>query len=215
VKAGRRTLVKICGITRIEDAMAALRAGADWLGFIRTPISPRYRSAEECARLVESAREQATRPFEAVGVYVNPELEYLYEDSYVTGMDRIQFHGDEPMELVRMSPLPAIKALRVRDAESLRQAEDYPGVTLLTDTYDPSLRGGTGKRFDPELCKGLAAEREVILAGGLTPENVAEAVRRVRPFGVDVSSGVEIEAGIKDAQKIADFVSAVREGDGG
>jgi phosphoribosylanthranilate isomerase len=215
VRNGSRTIIKICGITRVEDAMAALRAGADWLGFVRTPDSPRYRSGEVCATLVEDIREQATRPFEAVGVYVNPDLGELYEDSYRTGMDRIQFHGDEPMECVRLSPAPAIKALRIRDEAAVGQARDYPGVTLLLDAYDASKRGGTGKRFDPSWCVELAHRREVILAGGLTPENVEEAVRQVRPFGVDVSSGVELEPGIKDAQKIADFVAAVREGDGG
>lgn len=210
-----RTLIKICGITRIEDGRAALRAGADWLGFIRWPGSPRYRSSQECAETIEALRQSEPRPFDAVGVYVNPSPEEVMEDSYLTGVDRLQLHGDETAEFLRSLPLPAIKTLRIRDAASIARAEDYPGFMLLTDTYDTAVAGGTGRRYDPALLGDLVRRRQVLVAGGLAPDNVADIVRRLRPFGVDVSSGIELSPGVKDARKIADFVAAVREGDGG
>lgn len=208
-----RTLIKICGITRVEDGLAALEAGAEWLGFIRWAGSPRWRSSEACAEVLGEIRERTHRAFEAVGVYVNPTHEELHEDAYLTGVDRIQLHGNESPEFARHLPMPVIKTLQIRDAESVQVAEEYPGLTLLTDTHDPLLPGGTGRQYDPALLEGLVARRRVLVAGGLKPENVAEVVRRLHPFGVDVSSGVEVAPGIKDAEKIADFVAAVREGD--
>ncbi len=209
------TLIKICGITRAEDGLAALRAGADWLGFIRWPGSPRYREAEDCLQTIEAIREQADRPFEAVGVYVNPSPIEIYEDAMVAGVDRAQMHGDEAPDFVRRLPLPVIKTIRVRDEASLRLADEYPELTLLTDTHDPVLPGGTGRTYDPALLVNLVKQRRVLVAGGLASDNVAGVVRFLRPFGVDVSTGVEISPGIKDPQKIADFVAAVREGDDG
>lgn len=211
----RRTIVKICGITRTRDAVTALEAGADWLGFIRWPGSPRWRPVSECVRVIEEARDRAGRDFLAVGVYVNPELEEFFEDVDRAGIDCIQFHGDERPEFVRTMQLPVIKTLRVRDAGSLRLADAYPDVTLLADTFHPVLPGGTGQAYDPALLTDLVAHRRVIVAGGLNAANVAGVVRFLRPYGVDVSSGVEVSPGIKDGQKIADFVRAVREADAG
>lgn len=210
-----RTLVKICGITRTEDALAALRAGADWLGFIRWPGSPRWLPAEACSRVIEETRERAGRDFQAVGVHMNSDPDEFFEDVDRSGIDRLQLHGDETPDFVRRMQLPVMKTIRVRDAGSLKLADEYPGVPLLTDTYDPVLPGGTGRSYDPALLADLVARRRVMVAGGLTPQNVAGVVRFLRPFGVDVSSGVETAPGIKDHQKIADFVAAVREGDGG
>lgn len=210
-----RTLIKICGVTRAGDGIAAVEAGADWLGFIRWPGSRRFREAPECAETIEAIRAGTDRPFEAIGVYVNPAPEEIYEDAMLTGVDRAQLHGDEAAEYVQRLPLPVIKTIRVRDEVSLKLADDYPDLTLLTDTHDPAVPGGTGRSYDPNLLVDLVRRRRVIVAGGLTPENVAGVVRFLRPFGVDVSSGVETEPGIKDHQKIADFVAAVREGEGG
>jgi phosphoribosylanthranilate isomerase len=215
LNAEHQTLIKICGITRAEDGLAALRAGANWLGFIRWPGSPRFREAEDCARTIEEIRSSADRPFEAVGVYVNPAPVELYEDSMLTGVDRAQLHGDEAPDYVSRLPLPVIKTIRIRDEDSLRRADDYPEMALLTDTHDPALPGGTGRSYDPALLVDLVRRRRVLVAGGLTPASVVGVVRFLRPFGVDVSSGVEQSPGIKDHQKIADFVAAVREGDGG
>lgn len=208
-----RTLIKICGITRVEDGLAALEAGADWLGVIRWQVSPRYRASSLCRDMVEELRERAGRPFDVVGVYVNQEPDEILEDSYLVGADRLQLHGDESMSLIKMMPLPVIKTIRMKDANSVARADEYPGLTLLADADDPIRYGGTGRRFDPDWISELTSRRRVIVAGGLLAGNVGELVRRLHPFGVDVSSGVELEPGIKDPQKIADFVAAVREGD--
>lgn len=206
-------LIKICGITRAEDGIAAVNAGADWLGFVRWPGSPRFREADACAETIDAIRAGTERSFEAVGVYVNPSPEELYEDSMVTGVDRAQLHGDEATEYVQRVPLPVIKTIRIRDASSLKLADDYPDLPLLTDTHDPALPGGTGRGYDPKLLVDLVARRQVIVAGGLTPGNVGGVVRFLHPYGVDVSSGVESAPGVKDPQKIADFVAGVREGE--
>jgi phosphoribosylanthranilate isomerase len=210
-----RTLIKICGITRTEDALAALHAGADWLGFIRWPGSPRWRPAEACRRVIEETRDRAGREFQAVGVYVDSDTDEFFEDIDRSGIDRLQLHGSETPDFLTRMQLPVVKTIRVRDAASLELADEYPDVTLLTDTEHPVLPGGTGQSYDPALIADLVARRRVMVAGGLHPGNVAGVVRFLRPYGVDVSSGVEVSPGIKDHQKIADFVAAVREGDGG
>ena len=208
-------IVKICGIARVEDGLAALEAGADWLGFIRWEGSKRFRPLQECADLLGRIRAEAGRRFQAVGVYVDAPLDSIRREVDRAGFDRVQFHGDETMETIRQSPIPAIKAIKISDAESIARADDFPGVDLLTDTADPSLPGGTGRGYDVALLGDLARRRRVIVAGGLRPENVGEVVSQLRPFGVDVSSGVEQAPGIKDAEKVRAFVRAVREAEAG
>ncbi|MCE5228716.1 phosphoribosylanthranilate isomerase [bacterium] len=208
-------IIKICGITRVEDGMAALGAGADWLGFIRWPKSPRWRADQEMARIIRELRERAPKPFQAVGVYVDSPVDDIERDAERLGLDRVQLHGDESPEVAAALSRPAIKVIRVRDAESLRRADDFPGIDLLADTFDPALPGGTGRGYDYGLLRELAARRRVIIAGGLTPENVGAVVASLMPFGVDVSSGVESEPGVKDHARIISFIQAARAGAAG
>ncbi len=209
IEAGYHPLVKICGITRLEDGLAALAAGADWLGFIRWARSPRWREVGETAELVRALRARAAGRFEAVGVWVDAERELIEREADAIGLDRIQLHGDETPELAGTLSRPVIKVLRVRDAASLRRAEDFPNVDLLADTFDPALPGGTGRGYDYELLRGLAARRRVIIAGGLNPATVGPVVAGLRPAGVDVSSGVESAPGIKDHERVREFITAV------
>lgn len=206
----RRTIIKICGITRVEDGLAAIEAGADWLGFIRVPRTPRHRMLEACAETLSELRLRAAAPFEAVGVFVDAPLDTILSEIDALKFDRIQLHGDEPASLAERIPVPAIKTIKIHDEASAHRAEEFPGIMLLADTADPNLPGGTGRSYDARLIRPLASRRSVILAGGLRPETVADAVRLARPFGVDVSSGVEASPGIKDAEKIRTFIQAVR-----
>lgn len=204
-------IVKVCAITRVEDGLAALQAGADWLGFIRWPKSKRYRMTEEAVATLAALRRQAPRPFEAVGVYVDPTRELLDEEVPRLGLDRVQLHGDESPDFVKSLPWPVLKALRPRDAHVLRRlAETYAEFPLLVDAFDPEQPGGTGRTWDYAMLQELVAQRAVIVAGGLHPGNVGDIVKRLRPWGVDVASGVESEPGIKDPDLVKRFVEAAR-----
>ena len=207
------TFIKICGITRPDDGLAALEAGADALGFIRVPGTPRFRLLTECVRLIQSIRERAGRDFEAVGVYVDPDPDAIAHEIEAAGFDRVQLHGAEPLSLIQALGVPAIKTIKISDASSLDRAEEYPGVDLLADTADPRLHGGTGRGYDASLLAPLVSRRRVIVAGGLHPGNVAGIVRHLHPYGVDVSSGVESAPGVKDPAKIRAFIQAVRQAD--
>ena len=214
-----RTIVKICGVTRLEDARVALAAGADWLGFIRWPRSPRFRPIDELADLLSALRaDPAAPPFDAVGVYVNAAPADIESELARAGFDRIQLHGDEPSDfasaLARDLARPILKAVPIIDESSLARAAAYEGVDLLTDAHDPARRGGTGRPFDYALLRPLAARRRVIVGGGLTAETVAAVIRDVRPWGVDVSSAVETAPGVKDAALVRRFIDAVRNAGG-
>ncbi len=211
------TLIKICGITRLEDGLSALGAGADWLGFIRYAKSKRHRPIEDCAEVVKRLRAEAEHPFKAVAVYVDAPQDVIRAEIDQAGFDRVQLHGAETMRVVQAlaASVPVIKAIKISDADSLARADAFPGVDLLTDTEDPNLPGGTGRGYDVGLLEELAARRRVIVAGGLNVNNVGEVVRRLHPFGVDVSSGVEVSPGIKDPKTIREFIRAVREADAG
>ena len=202
-----RTRVKICGITRIEDALAAARAGADAIGLVFEPKSPRYVKPDQALSIV-----RALPPFvTVVGLFVNAAPDTVETVLGRVPLDLLQFHGDETPEQCRRYHRPYIKAIHMRPETNLpEQARRYADAEgLLLDTASANVAGGSGEAFDWSLVpSGLA--KPVILAGGLTPENVAEAVRRVHPFAVDVSSGVEQAKGIKDAGKISAFIEAVR-----
>ncbi|MBZ5560256.1 MAG: phosphoribosylanthranilate isomerase [Acidobacteriia bacterium] len=188
-------LVKICGITRPEDAEAAAQAGAAAVGFIFWPESPRYvdpfRARAIAARLP---------PFvTTVGVFVNQAADYIMGVASLVRLGAVQLHGDETPDAGAALPLPVIKAIMLGDA---RLATWPARTTILLDAHDPVRRGGTGQTIDWNAAAAVAAQRRTLLAGGLTPENVREAVTRVRPFGIDVSSGVERAPGIKDPERI-------------
>ena len=193
-------LVKVCGITRLEDAIAAVDAGAHAIGFVFWPDSPRfvdpYRARAIAARLP---------PFvTAVGLFVNQPLSHVNGVAALVRLGAAQLHGDETPEFAAGVTAPVIRALPV-DAAAAWPA----GTTLLLDAHDPVKRGGTGRTIDWAAAADLAAHRRVLLAGGLTPDNVADAIARVRPFGIDVSSGVERAPGVKDHQRLRALFEAV------
>jgi phosphoribosylanthranilate isomerase len=200
--------VKICGITRAEDLHAACAAGADALGFVFYARSPRHVAAETVAALLRQLP-----PFvQSVGLFVDADPAFIESVLRVAPLDLLQFHGDEtPADCARHGR-PYIKAIRVNpDTDLLKCAADFDAARgLLLDAFVPGVPGGTGERFDWNLIPPNLP-RPVILSGGLDPGNVAEAVRTVRPWAVDVSSGVEASKGIKDAQKIARFIANAKE----
>lgn len=198
--------VKICGITSVADALAASEAGADALGFMFYPPSPRFVSNTVAREIIRELP-----PFLArVGVFVDPTEEQVRQAIAETGIDTLQLHGNETPEFCRRFGLKTLKAFRVRDAESLRAAEPFTTEAWLLDSYVAGQLGGTGARFNWELATEAARRHCVILAGGLTPENAAEAVRVVGPYGLDVSSGVESSPGRKDAAKVRAFIAAAK-----
>ncbi len=198
--------VKICGITSVADALAAAEAGADALGFMFYPPSPRYLSNAAAREIIRELP-----PFIArVGVFVDPTEEQVRQAIAETGIDTLQFHGNETPEFCRRFGLKTLKAFRVRDAESLRETVPFTTEAWLLDSYVAGQLGGTGARFNWDLATEAALRHCVILAGGLTPENAAEAVRKVRPYGLDVSSGVESAPGRKDAAKVRAFIAAAK-----
>ena len=201
-----RTRVKICGITSRQDAQTAVRLGADALGLVFYPPSPRCVSVEEARGIVERLP-----PFVCVvGLFVNPSRDEIGEVLGGVRIDLIQFHGSECPDYCAEHGRPYIKAIRMRsDVDLLAEEARYAGASgLLLDAYRPGVPGGTGEAFDwSRIPPGLAGR--VILAGGLTPDNVADAVRQVRPYAVDVSGGVEREKGRKDPDKIARFMQGV------
>lgn len=204
---GAELFVKICGITRIEDAELCIDAGASAIGLNFVPTSKR-RLGEDVARaLVEQVRGRIL----TVGVVADLPPRELERIASATGVDRLQLHGHEAPDEVRAAGPRAFKAVRIGDAADAALAATFPGDWLLLDAQakDGEL-GGTGVRFDWELARSLVRERRVILAGGLDPQNVAEAVATLRPFGVDVASGVEASPGVKDAARVRAFVAAAR-----
>ena len=198
--------VKICGITSAADALAAVDAGADALGFMFYAPSPRNVNFDVAAEIIRQLP-----PFVAkVGVFVNPAEDEVRRAILECGLDTLQFHGEETPEFCRRFGLKTMKAFRVRDAESLRQTDAYANEAWLLDSYVAGQLGGTGARFNWELATEAARRHTVLLAGGLTAENAAEAVRKVRPYGLDVSSGLESAPGRKDAAKVGAFIAAAK-----
>jgi phosphoribosylanthranilate isomerase len=201
------TLVKICGLTSPADALAAAAAGADALGFMFYEKSPRHLTIKTAAEIAGQLPPFVVK----VGVFVNAPEETVLRAIGECGLNLLQFHGDETPEYCGLFPVMTVKAFRIRDAESLKQLSQYQTDAWLLDTWMPDKPGGTGATFNWDLA--VAAQKlgkPIFLAGGLTPENVADAVRRVRPYAVDVSSGVEASPGKKDHAKVAAFIQAVK-----
>lgn len=199
--------VKICGLTRPEDALAAARDGADALGLVFYEASPRAVSIEQARKIV-----YALPPFvSSVGLFVDAPAETVREVLKQAPLSMLQFHGDESPDYCRQFQLPYLKAIRVRPQTDLAaMARDYADAAgLLLDAWVQGVPGGTGETFNWDLIpQGL--DKPLILAGGLTPENVAAAVRQVRPWAVDVSGGVEREKGSKDPAKMALFIKGAK-----
>jgi len=200
--------VKICGITSVADGVAAAEAGADMIGLMFYERSPRNLSIATAAEI-----SRALSPFIVkVGVFVNPTEDAVLRAIGECGVTLLQFHGEEGPEFCTQFGVMSMKAFRVRDAAALDALPHYPTDAYLLDAYSPDAHGGTGAKFNWDLA--IAAKQHgkpIFLAGGLTPENVGEAVRKVAPFGVDVSSGVESAPGKKDHAKIKAFLQAVRQ----
>ena len=223
--------VKICGITNLEDARCAAEAGADFLGFIFYPPSPRYIAPEQAGEITQAIRAEFTDTSPRfVGVFVDEPINAVRATIETAGLDLAQLHGAEtPADIAALAPY-AFKALRPQtlteaqealrqylpqriewiptDISSIQPAESIP--ELLVDAYHPKQKGGTGLAVDVEIARWMAERCRLLLAGGLTPENVADAITQVHPWGVDVSSGVEAAKGKKDHTKVKAFIEATK-----
>ncbi len=199
--------IKICGITNRDDALAALNYGADALGFVFYPKSPRSITPEEAKNLISTLPPFIT----SVGVFVNMEKNELERTASYTGLDVVQLHGSEPPEYCNLSK-KVIKAIRVKDLADLEPLKHYASASaFLLDTYSPTEIGGTGQVFNWEIAVEARKFGKIILAGGLTPDNIEEAVSLVQPYGIDVSSGIESSIkGKKDHNKIRQFIERAR-----
>ncbi|MDP6794305.1 MAG: phosphoribosylanthranilate isomerase [Verrucomicrobiota bacterium] len=199
--------VKICGITSPEDARAAVEAGADALGFMFYEPSPRCITPEQAAAIIDELPAHVAK----VGVFVDADEAMVRTTAATVGLDTLQFHGNEPPNFCARFELQTIKAFRVKDSDSLSQLPDYDTDAWLLDSHVQGMPGGTGERFNWDLAvEAKRFGRPILLAGGLTTDNAAEAVSQVAPFGLDVSSGVEAAPGCKDATKVATFVVSAK-----
>ncbi|MCA9537081.1 MAG: phosphoribosylanthranilate isomerase [Myxococcales bacterium] len=206
------TRVKVCGVRTPEDALMCADAGVDTLGLNFWPGTPRCVDVPTAQRIVAALAGRV----EVVAVFVDQGLDFVRHVRAETGISWVQLHGEETPEDVAALLPTAYKALGVSDTSPLDEVRRYPGEHILLDArVSGAMPGGTGTRFDWALATSVAAERKLTLAGGLTPENVAECVRLVRPYRVDVASGVESAPGVKDADKVAAFVRGARTGDRG
>lgn len=198
--------VKICGLTCVEDALAAVEAGADALGFVFD--RGRHQVTPEQARAIIAA----LPPFVSiVGVFVNEDAAVVRQTAKFCQLDTLQFQGEESPDYCASFSRRVIKGFKIKDEASLKRLAEYAVAAYLLDSYVAGQSGGTGRSFNWELARGLSASRPIILAGGLTPANVSRAISVVQPFAVDVSSGVENESGRKDPQKMIDFVRQARQ----
>ncbi len=201
-----RIKVKICGTTSLKDAFLAVESGADAIGFIFYKMSPRNISQKEAKEIILQLP-----PFiETVGVFVNETSDKINRIAEQCKLNSIQLHGEESPALCRRVKRKVIKAFRVKNADSLKSIASYDVSGFLLDSYNGGSKGGTGQVFDWNLALRVKKQGPVILAGGLNPYNVFTAIHRVKPYGVDVCSGVEKSPGIKDHEKIREFIKSVR-----
>jgi len=201
--------IKICGITNLDDALVATELGADAVGFIFYEKSPRFINPKTAALIIRELP-----PFVAtVGVFVNEPPDRVIDTAKEAGVGCVQLHGDETPEYCSSLGLRTIKALRVKDASVLNMLRSYSVSGILLDTYREGVPGGTGETFDWEIAAEAASAGRIILSGGLTPENIREAIEKVGPYAVDVSSGVESTPGRKDHEKLRKFFEQVRTDD--
>ena len=201
------TEIKICGITRLEDALCAAESGADAVGFIFHPASPRYIAPERARKIIAQLPGEITK----VGVFVNREADEVERTAALCGLDLIQLHGDESPEYCRRFPQErVIKAVFPRTPGDLRSLEPYEVRAFLADARDAGRYGGTGKRSDWKLAAKLRASHPLILAGGLDAGNIAEALAAVAPHAVDINSGCERAPGIKDHDRMRQIIGMIR-----
>lgn len=202
------TRVKICGITTPEDALAAVEAGADALGFVFYEKSPRHIFPEEAKRIISQLP-----PFvQTVGLFVNEQPEVVNQISKICRLGLVQLHGDETPDYCRQIEQRVMKAFRIRSMTCLDPIGDYRLSGCLLDAYSPAAFGGTGQSFNWEIAQeAVRRGQKIVLAGGLTPDNVAEAIHQVDPYAVDVSSGVEYAPGKKDLDKVRQFIRNAKE----
>jgi phosphoribosylanthranilate isomerase len=200
-------LIKICGITNTEDAMVAADLGADAIGFVFAP-SPRQISPDKAREIIMALPSRV----QTVGVFVDEDSEKVTSTASICRLDLLQFHGKESADYCGRFGQRIIKAVRVESQSDLEGCSEYQGVVdaFLLDTYVPGQQGGTGLTFDWNLAVEAKRFGRIILAGGLNPDNVAAAVTAVRPYAVDASSGLEQKPGVKDHEKMASFIQAVR-----
>ena len=217
--------IKICGLTKLDQAQAIAQMGANALGFICVPSSPRYISAAAIGQITSKLTNFNLTSFsdrlDLVGVFLNASASEIYETLELGGLNAVQLHGDESPEfcyemrshLEQTKPyVKLIKALRVKDQAGLEQAKLFSDAVdvILLDAYDPQMAGGTGKTLDWQMLRDFRPDCLWWLAGGLSPENVAEAIALVSPNGVDVSSGVELSAGDKDLSKVKKLIAIAK-----
>ena len=200
--------VKICGMTQLKDALFAVEQGVNAVGFIFYKKSPRAVTMKTVREIIRKLPPLV----DTVGVFVNESAERLNKIADYCGLDLVQLHGEESPAFCRKIHRRVIKAFRVKDLQSIKQLEKFPVSGFLLDTFSDDLHGGTGKTFDWNLALPAKKMGPVILAGGLTPRNILQAVRQVRPYGVDVCSGVEKSPGIKDLEKVRAFLKNIRSG---
>ena len=196
--------LKICGLTNAADVQAAIDAGADFLGFILYPMSPRFVSPAKARELIK----KIPRKIRKVGVFVNSPPNQIIELMEFCGFDIAQLHGEESAaDALEIGSERVWKAMALNTADDIKHAAAFPAAAILADSIGPVQRGGTGKKCDWRLAAEAAKQLKLILAGGINPENVVEAVKAVKPFAVDVCSGVEASRGIKDHRKILELAA--------
>lgn len=202
-------IVKVCGVTTAAVAEVAVEAGADWIGLVLVPASPRHAGDAEARAVRDALGDRAA----LVGVFVDADLAAIEEAVDRYRLAAVQLHGEVPVELSAQAPVPVIRALNVRDAEQAFTDGWWPDGVVLLDAAPSkpgALPGGTGERVDTAVAASLARHRRVVLAGGLGPDTVAGAIAAVRPHGVDASSGLEVSPGVKDPGLVAAYVGAAR-----
>lgn len=199
--------VKICGITNLADAITASDAGANYLGFIFYPKSPRSITPELARDIIANLQTTAKK----VGVFVNATINDINSTVDLCGLDIIQLHGEETAEFAQQLDFKRVwKAFHITSMADIEQAAAFPAAAILVDTATTTLRGGTGKTCDWQLATEAAAKFTTVLAGGITPANIREAINKVKPFAIDVASGVEVAPGIKEHNKIRQLFEEVR-----
>ena len=207
------SVIKVCGLTRVEDAVIAVESGADFLGLVFYRSSPRYVETGTASALVEALKDHTSLP-RCIGVFVNESTDEVLRVVDAVGLNGVQLHGSEGPEVVerlRRDGLFVIKGQRIAGSEDLARLDAFEADAHLLDTHVPGLPGGTGKTFDWSSAARVSAKYRILLAGGLTADNVGKAISTVNPWGIDVSSGVESTPGMKDPDKIRRFIAAARD----